>query len=296
MPDFLHCTDISELPDPILVAVCNAFYGDVRPLEAKISAIWLTGVFYLEELEKNRSSDIKKIFKQLKLPCKDITSARAEILKINFSRGVVFYNENIFIRSYIGIIYSMQRIRENFYQATNPSTRFHDLFSEVFREQLIKGFINKNIKFINNVISDFFILLLCCQEARIILSTRKGVSLNKSKLISRAKVANQAGIEKRFKYGEYVLRKEIEIFIATKSKERYSSLKDFYNKNFEDLGRILEDYKDRIGFTVESGGSKIEYRGELEAENLYDEMIKWKKHHDFKERLASIMLKNTSAK
>lgn len=92
------------------------------------------------------------------------------------------------------------------------------------------------------------------------------------------------------------MRKEIEIFIATKSNERYSSLKHFYNENFEDLRMILEDYKDKIGFTVESGGSTIEYGEKLQPEDLYDEMIKWKKHHDFKVRLESIMLKTTSAK
>lgn len=296
MTEFFQHADKKLLPDPIMVAVGNAFYGDVRPFEAKISAIWVAGIFYLEELEKNRSSDIKKFFKNLKLPYKDISSARSQILKHNWSREVVYYNENIFIRAYIGIIYSMQSIREKFYRATNQSIRHPDLFSETFREQLINGFVKENINFINNVLSDFFILLLCCKEAQTINASRKGIILDKSKSSLRGSLGNQAKLEKNFRYGEHVLRKEIEIFIVTKSNERYSSLKHFYNENFEDLRMILEDYKDKIGFTVESGGSTIEYGEKLQPEDLYDEMIKWKKHHDFKVRLESIMLKTTSAK
>lgn len=296
MSDNLQHADISLFQDPIKIAVGNAFYGDVRPFEAKISAIWVAGIFYLEELEKNRSSDIKKAFKELNLPFKDIKSARSEVIKRNISREKIYYSENILIRSYIGIIFSMQKIRIEFYQATNPAIRYPDLFSEVFRDQLIKGFINENIKFINNVISDFFILQLCCQEAGIIHSTRKGVSLDKSKLISRAKVANQAGIEQRFKYGEHVLRKEIEIFIAKKSNEHYKSLDEFYKNNYKQLEAILASYKKIIGHTIESGGPRIEYGEDLEPYDLYEQIIKWKKYPDFKERLESIMLKKTSAR
>ena len=101
MPDYLQHADISLLQDPIKIAVGNAFYGDVLPLEAKISAIWLTGIFYLEELEKNRSSDIKKAFEELNLPFKDIKSARSEVIKRNLKREKIYYSENIFIRSYI---------------------------------------------------------------------------------------------------------------------------------------------------------------------------------------------------
>ncbi len=296
MKDSLQHTDKSLSPDPIMAAVTNAFYGDVRPLEARISAIWVAGLFYLEKLEENRSSDIKKAFKQLNLPFKDIKSARSQILKHNFSRTVICYNENIFIRSYFGIIFYMKKIRSEFYRATDPSIQYPDLFSEVFRDQLIKGFVKENIIFIKNVLSDFFTLLLCCQQAATIHASRKGIILDKSKSSLRGSLANQAKLEKNFQYGEYVLRKEIEILIASKSRDRYSSLKDFYNKNFEDLGKILEDYKDKIGFTVENGGAMIEYGKNLQPEDLYDQMIKWKRHHDFKEILESIMSKKTSAK
>lgn len=296
MTEFFQHADKKLLPDPILVAVGNAFYGDVRPFEAKISAIWVAGIFYLEELEKNRSSDIKKFFKNLKLPYKDISSARSQILKHNWSREVVYYNENIFIRAYIGIIYSMQSIREKFYRATNQSIRHPDLFSETFREQLINGFVKENIDFINNVLSDFFILLLCCKEAQTINSSRKGIILDKSKRSLRGSLGNQAKLENNFLYGEHVLRKEIEIFIAKKSNEHYKSLDEFFNNNCEQLEIILACYKKMIGRTIESGGPKIEYGKDLEPDDLYEKIIKWKKHPDFKERLESIMLKKTSAR
>lgn len=296
MPDYLIYTDISLLPNPIHLAVANAFYEDVRPLEAKISAIWVAGIFYLEELEKNRSSNIKKAFKELNLPFKDVKSARSEVITGNLSRDPIYKNNDIFIRSYIGIIYSMKNIRDKFYRSTDPTIKYPDLFSEVFREQLIKGFVKENIKFINNVISDFFILLLCCQEAKTIHSTRKGAILDKSKSSLRGSLGNQSMLEKKFKYGEHVLRKEIEIYIAKKSNERYKSLDDFFNKNYEQLEIILASYKKMIGHTIESGGPKIEYGKDLEPDDLYEKIIKWKNYDDFKEILQSIMLKKTSAK
>lgn len=268
----------------------NAFYGEVMPLRAKTAAIWESSIIYIFQIGKEKSTEIKKAYKSLNLEDKKIENNRKILLHSSINRDLVFYNANPVARSYLGMLFQMREIRDKFYACTNSSVRYQDIFSEDFKKQIFSEIKPENSIVIDNIIPRFFILQLCCHEAKKIIDTPKGVSINDAKKIERAKQGQAARAAKNYKFGEFVLRKKIEEFLLSKYPNKYKNLRDLSDKNEENLEKILKEYQARIGDCFESFGPLIEFGEKLVIHDLYDLMSTWKrKHSDFKDALERVL-------
>lgn len=282
---------LQELKSNLDLPNISVMYRKFASLEEKLISIWLFSADLISYTEKKHEKLLNSIWEN------SIPNTNSLIFKAHYLNKKIKNINNSLTSVYIDLLHECSEIHEwAEFSLNKTSIKSHQLILTCENNEFISKFLteeNLNLsRFKNYVVPLFFNLLLQANRLHKMLETPSGIPIDPLTRRSRALIAGEASA-----VGEDILREMISCFLEEKKGISFSSKRDFFEKENDDLEFILEDYqRNKIHTRHPKHQKRITYGQTLTSSSLPRKFREWQKSDPvFEKRFLALLPKKEEA-